>query len=476
MYKVKKLNLLFMKKYITIFTSLIIINNILSQSFPNNISSDYQVNIEIIPPTLSGDCNEGIKVKLKVVDPGVDYSGPFNRWDYWDFKLYLDFEYTSGLKVTENVYHKRFAPIAFDGRITSSSGTYYTYNFEIPKNLIVDTQTLDGSIARGSLKRFNSRSELGENSVGGINFLEKFSEDKIWCISPSGNDSSEDRDNDGIPNYMDNCVGIYNPDQLDSDGDGYGDACDGSFGGNQPNLTLSGFTVEVGGTTYNTFASESNNNTPEVPEFVNGEEHEFNITIENDDEGNASSSNYLILVSEERVYPNIGSKPVYEVRRDNIGSIKGNSEKTDSFFLFINDFISSLRLENGKTYYLIVDIDHNGAVDESNESGTDNIFYIEFTFKSTTGKIRIVKDLETFYVDYNHSQNTSNILKLANLNSGTIVYQKTLSSNKETVNLPSTTQSGLYGIYVNDKYIKKIGIGSDINNPNNPVLLKPIGN
>ncbi|MEA3432572.1 MAG: peptidoglycan DD-metalloendopeptidase family protein, partial [candidate division WOR-3 bacterium] len=35
-----------------------------------------------------------------------------------------------------------------------------------------------------------------------------------------------DSDNDGIPDELDNCPNTYNPDQADSDGDGFGDACD----------------------------------------------------------------------------------------------------------------------------------------------------------------------------------------------------------------------------------------------------------
>lgn len=35
-----------------------------------------------------------------------------------------------------------------------------------------------------------------------------------------------DTDKDGVPDYADNCVLVPNPDQRDSDGDGYGNACD----------------------------------------------------------------------------------------------------------------------------------------------------------------------------------------------------------------------------------------------------------
>ena len=46
----------------------------------------------------------------------------------------------------------------------------------------------------------------------------------LWAIWTSISDM--DTDEDGVPDIMDNCPDVYNPDQTDTDEDGWGDACD----------------------------------------------------------------------------------------------------------------------------------------------------------------------------------------------------------------------------------------------------------
>ncbi len=55
----------------------------------------------------------------------------------------------------------------------------------------------------------------------------------------------DDADLDGFHDSLDNCVDEVNPDQRDSDGDGFGDACDRDL--NNDGLTKTSSTPEEGG-------------------------------------------------------------------------------------------------------------------------------------------------------------------------------------------------------------------------------------
>ena len=44
--------------------------------------------------------------------------------------------------------------------------------------------------------------------------------------------TTDDSDDDGIPDYADNCTMLHNPTQVDSDSDGHGNRCDADFNGN----------------------------------------------------------------------------------------------------------------------------------------------------------------------------------------------------------------------------------------------------
>ena len=57
--------------------------------------------------------------------------------------------------------------------------------------------------------------------------LEHERDGNIWVYKPaSWQDPRPDSDGDDVPDVIDNCLGIYNPDQRDTDGDGYGNRCD----------------------------------------------------------------------------------------------------------------------------------------------------------------------------------------------------------------------------------------------------------
>ena len=265
--------------------------------------------------------------------------------------------------------------------------------------------------------------------------------------------TNDDNDNDGKINSIDNCPNNYNPNQEDTDGDGIGDVCDGPDNNAKPNLTLSKLTIKVGSKTYDI------KDKGETPTFKYGENHIFNVTIKNDDDGFASSSKYTLLVSEENTYPTIGSKPVYEYKTINGSSIEGNSEKNSSFSEYFYDNISNLSLENGKTYYMFLDIDLNGDVDESNEPDDDNLYKFKFKYEKPSGLVSLNFNSSLVTVTFNYSEdNPTNNIKLYKLTSpGRPAFQTNINGSTNVIDI-SSMALGLYAVHLNNVFVKNIGL------------------
>jgi hypothetical protein len=60
------------------------------------------------------------------------------------------------------------------------------------------------------------------------------------CVNTNHAVVPGDRDWDGVPEDVDNCPGIYNPDQSDVDGDGIGDICDADMDNDSRGVTVGG--------------------------------------------------------------------------------------------------------------------------------------------------------------------------------------------------------------------------------------------
>jgi hypothetical protein len=87
-------------------------------------------------------------------------------------------------------------------------------------------------LARANLELKNA------NSTAKLDALKDLLGHYVNC--DRGADPPGDLDWDGVPDVSDNCVGEYNPDQQDTDGDGIGDPCDTDIDGDSRGVTIGG--------------------------------------------------------------------------------------------------------------------------------------------------------------------------------------------------------------------------------------------
>ena len=92
-------------------------------------------------------------------------------------------------------------------------------------------------LGNGEYERvFQSKEQTGETSFKATVNKVDLNQRPSLIFSKDGEDL-RDSDNDGINNADDNCAFVFNPDQLDSNKDGLGDACDFSNGTPKPQPT-----------------------------------------------------------------------------------------------------------------------------------------------------------------------------------------------------------------------------------------------
>jgi hypothetical protein len=228
-----------------------------------------------------------------------------------------------------------------------------------------------------------------------------------------------------------------------------------------PNLTQSDFTVEVDGTTYNTFGGTTDN----VPTLKYGKEHTFDITIENDEDFVASTSPYEILVStsDEHPFDDTTGATYHTLRNDNAGNISANSEESDSFSLYVYDNLVGMYLEDNTDYYMHFFMDPNDVVDESNENQNDNWKNIKFKYENSSGRISLNTTSNPnsgFKIPYDYLPNSSptNVKLYQIINGNTLtVINTNITDQFANIDI-SSLSAGKYIIHVNGRFERTIKI------------------
>ncbi|AOW17040.1 hypothetical protein LPB03_05980 [Polaribacter vadi] len=294
-------------------------------------------------------------------------------------------------------------------------------------------------------------------------------------------DACDDDDNDNILDINDNCPNISNPNQSDVDGDGLGDACDSDIDGdgfnnssdNCPNIynptQLDSDNDGIGDlcdtsngkpdliiTNLSIEIDNNKTSTPNLLTLKKNKNHKFFVEVKNIGDSAGAPKNIELIMSN-------GTNLLSASIVSGLSSINSNvnldpgetTEISVSIFIFDNYLGNSLSSYN----YLHAFVDENDNIDESNEN--NNLFIASLSYSSS--KLSpIEKDNIYSKVTYDKQQN--NLIQPYKISVysilGKIIVKETIVKNKNQENdILKNLKNGIY-ILKTDLDIKKILINN----------------
>ena len=329
-----------------------------------SINAQNSIQLEVLEPTSSNDCNNNIKVTILTEDPGDPYAGDYSNYDFWNFDLKLDDAYPP-------IFRSKFGSDKF---VYVQSLNKYRYEF---------TANVDNSLQGNYIKATCERTTYIGTSL-------RFPRGKFysinydWCIPYT----VKDRDGDGVPDSSDNCPDKPNANQADSDDDGIGDVCDTTD--NKPDLTTNKNEVLITSECNTCSLQLSNLGTGRhLLSFNNGI---MNIEFVVNNIGNALSNptkaNYYLST-------NGTIETEYDVKINvttSISSIQAGNWKKFEQTIFGTDF-GYIPFQN---WNLIIDLDGDESNTESNEDNNTIIIPVRYRNDAFSIKPPILPPLDYY--------------------------------------------------------------------------------
>ncbi len=159
-----------------------------------------------------------IQSALSWLNTNYTYDNQINHWQYsfyyylWAAAKALETGIPTGIITPGMLYGDMFEGLrdpVEDGYPEEEPGWYYDFAW-----LLVTSQNANGSWPTNRANGCNGHNPLADTSFA------------ILILSKSTGAANLDLDGDAVMDPVDNCPGVFNPDQADLDGDGWGDACD----------------------------------------------------------------------------------------------------------------------------------------------------------------------------------------------------------------------------------------------------------